>query len=122
MFDDDDLGVAPELPLAYDDEGRPIPVAHPVYYDADPEPDDPEQDGFLLKLAAFIGWLAEGSDVETAGRKALLLAHFCGKSGCRTDSELATKMNLTKARLSQLRSELATILPNGLGRCNRRRI
>jgi hypothetical protein len=116
----EDSEMAPELPIAFGGDGHPIPVDYP----ADPdhqERNDPERRDFEQRLVNFIGWLVEGGTVTTAGRKALLLAHFCGKSGCATDVELAAKMHVTRSRISQLRSEIALILP-GLGDCNRRRI
>lgn len=90
-------------------------------------PDDDQgaeraRDGFEEKLAAFLAWLTEGCDVKQAGRKALLVAHFCERSGCASDAELARKLKLTPARISQLRRDLSRVLPNRIGECNRRQI
>lgn len=117
ITDDDDLQ-PPEMPLGYDDLGRPVPTVEPIYECAQPDEGDQRGD-FEEKLARFLSWLAEGGNVQTAGRKVLVLAHLAGKSGCRSDAELAAKLNMSRARISQLRADLARTLPS-LGRCRRR--
>jgi len=113
-----DLDTAPEMPLAFDEAGHPVAVSHPIYETADEAQDDPRSD-FQEKLANFLQWLADGATVEQAGRKAILLAHLAGKSGCKTDKELARRLNISGGRISQLRAEIIGDF-GGLGRCNRR--
>ena len=108
----------PEMPVAFDGEGRPVAVDLPAVYDEAEQPDY-ERDGFEAKLVEFLAWLVEGTSVKSAGRKALLLAHFCGRSGCKDDGQLANRLGITRARISQLRRELSRILPH-LSGCNRR--
>jgi hypothetical protein len=108
---------APEMPLAFDEAGHPVAVSHPVYEPDESRGDDARKD-FQEKIAGFLGWMASGS-VRQAGRRAILLAHLAGKSGCLTDRQLAKKLNISPGRISQLRSEIIGDF-GGLGRCNRR--
>ena len=114
----EDLDIAPEMPLAFDEGLHPVAVTHPVYETPDETQDDPRRE-FQEKLARLLQWLAAGSNVEQAGRKVLLLAHLAGKSGCKTDRELARRLNISGGRLSQLRAEIIGDF-GSLGRCNRR--
>ena len=121
MNDDDNIELendVPEMPLAFDEAGHPVAVSDPVYETADDTQDDPRSD-FQEKLATFLEWLAAGATVEQAGRKAILLAHLAGKSGCKTDKELARRLNISGGRISQLRAEIIDDF-GSLGRCNRR--
>lgn len=115
----DDLDIAPEMPLAFDSEGRPVAVTLPFYSPPDDDTQDDPRSDFQEKLAGFLQWLAAGATVEQAGRKAILLAHLAGKSGCKTDKELARRLNISGGRVSQLRAEIIDDF-GSLGRCNRR--
>ena len=127
MSDDDNIELendAPELPtigdVFFDDAGEPVAITTPydTAVEADATQDDPRSD-FQEKLADFLQWLAAGGSVKQAGRKAILLAHLAGKSGCKTDKELARRLNISSGRLSQLRAEIIDDF-GSLGRCNRR--
>jgi len=113
--DDLDDPPAPEMPLAFDDEHRPIAVSHPTYETQDGD----DQDEHLDKLAAWFDWLDRG-DERDAGIRIKLIRHFCGKSNCRTDAEFAAKYALSKGRISQLRSEIEAIVGR-VAKCNNRR-
>lgn len=119
MNSDDDFQ-PPEMPLAFDDEGRPVPVSHPAVYDADLEPDADGHNEFQAKLGAFLRWLTDGATVESAGRKALLIAHLAGQGANQTDAELAKRIGVSRARVSQLRREIANDFGR-FARCNGRR-
>jgi hypothetical protein len=111
------------MPLGFDDVGRPVPVEHPAVYDVEIEGDERDQarDELLEKLCSFVDWIAGDGNVKKAGRRAVLAQHLAGRGGCRTDSELASRLNITPGRLSQLRAEMEAVWP-GFGRCNRRQI
>jgi hypothetical protein len=118
---------APEMPVAFDQDGRPIAIAEPAIYDVrQREPDDFERkvyeakhDSFEQRLVLLIAWLAGDGSVFVCGLKAKLLRHVCGRSGCRTDAELANELGVSGARISQIRAELNRLLP-GIGRWNHR--
>jgi len=111
----------PEMPRAFDAEGRPIAVTHPaVYDDCEPEADDDRSD-FPQKLALFLEWLSADGSPKTAGRKVILISYIAGRTKWQTDAEAAAGLNISKGRISQLRSEIDAILP-GFGRCNMRQI
>jgi hypothetical protein len=113
----EDADISPEMP-AYDEQGNRVVVVHPIYEQDDTQDDDASHKFFQEKLAVLLQWLAVGT-VQQAGRRAFLLAHLVGKSGCASDRELAKKLNISPGRISQLRSEIIGDF-GGLGRCNRR--
>ncbi len=122
MNDDDNIELendAPELPVAFDESGHPVAVSPPVYETPDDDTQDAPRSDFQEKLADFLQWLVADATVEQAGRKAILLAHLAGKSGCKTDKELARRLNISGGRISQLRAEIIDDF-GSLGRCNRR--
>jgi hypothetical protein len=51
--------------------------------------------------------------------KVHVFAHLMLKSGCKTDFELATRLNISAGRLSQIRAEIEGVFPS-LARCNNR--
>jgi hypothetical protein len=108
----------------FDSDGRPCQVQDPAVYD---EPDPAETDAgalrveFAAALAALLVWIGDSKTVLAAGRRALIVSHAAGKSGCKSDAELAQRLNISKGRVSQLRAELEDYSP-GMARCNRRQI
>ena len=107
---------SPEMPLAFDDDHRPVAVVHPVYE----TPDDAPQDDHLDRLASWLDWLDHG-DERDAGIRIKLIRHICGKSAFKTDAAFAAKYGLSKGRISQLRREIKAQIPR-FGNCyNRRR-
>ena len=113
----EDADIPPEMPLAFDEAGRPVAVAHPVYAADDPQ-DAPQAD-FAEKLARFLQWLTEGGDVVRAGTKAFIVLHLAGQSGFKTARELAVRLNISNGRFSQLRAEIIEEF-GSFGRCNSR--
>ena len=107
------------MPLAFDEAGRAVAVSHPIFETPGDDPQDDPRSDFQEKLAGFLQWLAAGNSVEQAGRRAILLAHLAGKSGCKNDKELARKLNISGGRISQLRAEIIGEF-GSFGRCNRR--
>ena len=100
--------------------GSLVPVTwHPSYQDDEP-PTENRAD-FAEALGKFLAWLAPDADVKAAGRKAVLLAHLARQSGQATDAAVARKLNISRARLSQLRREIRAFFPS-LESCNRRQI
>jgi len=102
----------------FGEDGERIATSDFVY-PSDGQEREPGRDEFAEKLGAFLSWLTEGGTVEAAGRKALLLAHLCGKADAKSDREFAKRVGVTPARVSQLRREIT----NGykrLGRLNSR--
>ena len=74
---------------------------------------------FQEKLCVLAECLMEARTPKTAWHKVHVFAHLMLKSGCKTDSELAAKLNISAGRLSQIRAEIAGIFPS-LARCNAR--
>ena len=73
---------------------------------------------FHERLANFLDWLSGTGNVTHAGRRAVILAHISGKGPFVTDAEAAKKLNMTPARLSQIRAEIEALWPGFTG--NRR--
>ena len=87
-----------------------VPVTNPAVYG---EHDDIEatdrgeaRADLTAKLGGWLEWLAANGNVKKAGRRAILFAHLAGRGGYRTDGELASRLNITPGRLSQLRAEI----------------
>lgn len=114
----------PEADSGFEGNVR-VPVVRPAIYgdQGDAEGGDRGEDrtDFAAKLGALLEWLAAGGNVKKAGRRTILFTHLTGRGGCRTDAELARRLNITAGRFSQLRAEIEAAWP-GFGRCNRRQI
>lgn len=74
---------------------------------------------FAVKLRLFLEWQVISGSIDTAGKKAFVVAHLGGFSGCKTDADMARKLEITPARFSQLRTEIRHIFGE-FGACNRR--
>ena len=112
---------SPEMPLAFDADHRPIAVTHPIYEAAN---DDHHQDDAAQRrdiIAGLLRLLASGKgDCAATGRRLLVTAYLCGAlPDCQTDAELARRLTISRARVSQIIREIKGVLPS-LAKCNRR--
>ena len=105
---------SPEMPLAFDEAGHLVPITSPLY-----EPAEQDQDDHLDRLAGWLDWLDRGSP-EAVGIRVKLIRHICGRSGAKTDSQLASQLNISKSRISQIRRELKGQIAR-FANCNLRR-
>lgn len=110
----DDLDIAPEAPLCFDEQGRPVAITLPIY-----QPSEEIQDDHLDRLAAWLEWLDRGK-AEAVGIRVKLIRHICGKSEAKSDSALADELNISKSRISQIRREIKGRIER-FGNCNVRR-
>jgi hypothetical protein len=119
MTEENDID-GPDLIAAFDGEGRPVAVTHPVYETADGTGNEADtRSEFTEKLNRFLQWLVASGSAEKAGRTVFLIAHMAGQSGCKSDAELARKLNISAGRLSQLRADISRGFES-LDKCNRR--
>ena len=109
----------PEMP-AFDDANRPILHEPPAVYQERERTRRRAGDDFYIQLAQFLANLTDGLDALRAGQRVLILAQCCSKTGCETDAELAARLNMTPARVSQIRRELVPFVGRLAG-CNGRR-
>lgn len=100
MFNDNDFN-APELPVHFDEDGRPCFVDMPT---DEPEADD--RADVRESLAGLIRLLTDGATALQAGQRVHLLAYAVGVNGHRTQQALADELNISKGRLSQIRREM----------------
>ncbi|GEM_PF-4724004 len=112
-------------PLATGPSADEIELANAFTLDPIPEetaPDEIRADrGDVTKQPNLIGlleWLSRGGSIIRAGERALALAHVCGCGVFKTDAALALKLNMSRGRISQLRTEIDGFLPGVNG--NRR--
>ena len=52
----------------------------------------------------WIGWIVGTGNDKSARQREAIVAHIIGKSGVRTDAQLAKKLNISTARISQIRA------------------
>ncbi len=108
---------APELPVCYDEQGRPVAVVNPEY---EPErPPDWLREDRLETIRRFIEVLAEHGTVTEAGQNIVTLAWLCNVRQFRTQKELADYLRVTPARAAQIVSRVGDIFP-GMNRLKRR--
>ena len=101
---------APEMPLAFDDDGNPVRVEHPAVYDtaheADDNPAETARAGVREALLEFLRDLTTDNTALQAGQYLFALAHLCGQSSCDTDAELAERMGVSASRVSHILADL----------------
>jgi hypothetical protein len=105
MFHDldihDDETTPPEMPLAFDEAGRPIAVTHPTYEAGEDYDDDPRAD-MQTAIGNFLELLASSGDAYKSGQVLQVLAFLAGRTPYRTKAELAAALNVTPSRISQI--------------------
>ena len=99
----------PEMPLAFDDDGRAVAVSHPVYETPDSEPQAGADYGAFLELLT-VG----ATDAEQVGRRAIFLAYLIRDPDKRgTLADMARLLGISKQaahkRLTRFRAELPAI-------------
>lgn len=60
----------------------------------------------------LIDWITQGKTVTQAGQMAFVLAYSFQLSNCRTQSELADKLEISQGRASQLINQIGETLEN----------
>ncbi len=125
MTDPDDIDPpSPEWPTAFDSEHRPIPIAHPMgepdHWQWRREGTTAQRHSLQEGLRRFIEMLvADDTDPRVIGERALLIAWLAGTREFDSQSEMAVRLGITPARLTQIRNEVTDIFPS-LGRLKRR--
>jgi hypothetical protein len=99
MIDPDPI--IPEMPLAFDDEGNPVPVVEPAVYDPEPEADGDRGD-LREAIGNFVEMLAGVGDAKLTGQVVQVLAFLAGRTPCRTKAELAARLKVSPGRISQI--------------------
>jgi hypothetical protein len=107
----DEPDIAPEMPLAFDEQGRAFEDFAAVI-----EPPAPDDDRAAVRevIGEFLRILTDDDlDPTAIGKRLLLLASLfgVGRAGQLTGDELAELFGVKKARLSQLKSETAKQFP-----------
>lgn len=70
-------------------------------------------------IANWLFWLAGSGNPKLAANRAIVAAHVCDRSKKQTDAQLARKLNISSARLSQYRREIIERFGR-VGHCNNR--
>ena len=99
-------------PYAFDDDGNPVATVDFAYPDDAPEADT--RGDTLAALVEFLRQLTEddGQPLPAllAGQRLHLLAFLAGASDCQTQRQLATRLNVSAGRVSQILASLPTSL------------
>ena len=95
-------------PYAFDDDGNPVLTVEPVYPDDAPEADTREDT--LAALVEFLRQLTADAPALLAGQRLHLLAYLCGASDCATQRQLATRLNVSPGRVTQILQALPSEL------------
>ena len=99
-------------PYAFDDDGNPVLTVEPVYPDDAPEADTRED-----TLAAILELLRNLTEDDgqplpplLTGQRLHLLAYLAGVTDCRTQRQLATRLNVSPGRVTQILQALPSEL------------
>jgi len=121
--DDDDATdqEAPEMPMAFDSEGRPIKVTHPIFETMDEDEDATRHSNARGEIVAgLMRMLTHNADAAKAGQRLLVVAYLSGAiPECKTHRDLAARLNISPGRVSQIINDLRAIMPS-LAVCNSR--
>ncbi len=90
--------------FGFDDGGERVPVTQPDILEKETETETRE-DG-LQAVLNFIALVITDAGPYKTGQRVHLLAHHFGLSDCKTDKELARKLNLSPGRVSQIKADL----------------
>jgi predicted XRE-type DNA-binding protein len=63
-------------------------------------------------ITRFIDWITTGKTVNQSGVMSHILAFIYQRSSCRTQSELADKLEITQGRVSQLINQIGEMVEN----------
>jgi hypothetical protein len=116
-YDDTTPDYAPEMPLAFDADGRPVKVAHPAY-EPPPAP-NAIREARLDAIRGFLEMVSAYGDAEDIGRRVIFMAYLCNAKEFKSQAEVASYLRITPARASQLMAEIAKDFPS-LGRLKHR--
>ena len=117
---EDNEPAAPEMPLAFDDAGRPVPVTEPAVYD------EPQEAGDGLDLEPILDlFLLAAPDARRVGERVVFLSYLMPRvaGGPKSLRELASWLGCShvtaRQRLNRFKADFARDLRPCL---NRRRV
>ena len=111
----EDLDIAPEMPLAFDEAGEPVAVSHPVYETADDDEGDTIRADAQTIIGEFLRMMTASATALQVGQRMIVLAYLTGKFEANTQRELATALNVSPGRVTQIMAEIPSEL-QGLSR------
>lgn len=96
---------------AFDDDSRPCGVTMPDIFGDDPEPSADNRLESQEIVAGFIRLLESQNLPPLAiGQQVVVLAYLTGQSDCRTQRELARRLNVSPGRVCQILRDLPSDL------------
>jgi hypothetical protein len=102
----------PEMPVAFDEQGRPVPVSHPVYDPGEAEQiDQPRADASSI-LAEFLRTMTKGRTANQAGQALHILAFWAGVHEAETNRALAAALKVSPGRITQIMAVIAGDFPS----------
>jgi hypothetical protein len=117
MFEDDPDPVCPEMPMAFEADGTPVPVAEPTVYDG------PAEAGDGLDLEPVLDlFLLAARDARQVGERVVFLSYLMPQvaGGPKSLRELATWLGCShvaaRVRLNRFKADFASELSPRLNR------
>ena len=114
---DDQEPEAPELPVAFDEEGRPVATTDPIY---EPPTDEPDRTHMLT--AAVLDFALIGMNLEAVAERNLFVAYLMKTPRApKTLRDLGTRLGCSHVvagrRVNRFKRQLAEELKNFAPRC-----
>jgi DNA-directed RNA polymerase specialized sigma subunit len=106
----EDMDIAPEIPLAFDEAGEPVAVSHPVYETADDGDLDTIRADAQTIIGEFLSMMTAGATALQVGQRMIVLAYLAGRVEANTQRELARALNVSPSRVTQIMAEIPSEL------------